>query len=104
MRPRGRTHPGPGSRPSRYPGTFLLAFREVLEEMSWQALSWRGHQVECVDPQGRSQVVGLENLYRQVRREPREQWLTLIREFLHAATVGDAAQLLPDELATVADQ
>jgi hypothetical protein len=63
-----------------------------------------GQQVECVDPHGHSQVVGLENLYRQVRREPREQWPALIREFLHAASLGEAEQLLPAELATVADQ
>src|SRR4051794_30345444 len=77
-----RNHPGQGSPPPRYPGTFLLAFREGLATAKWQARRWLGTAVECVDAQGREQVVGLENLYRRARRQQRSAWPELIASFL----------------------
>jgi hypothetical protein len=101
---RGRTHPGPGSAPPRYPGSFLLAFREALAGLKWEVRRWMGHLVACADSQGKEKVVGLENLYRRARREPREAWPALIVEFLQVADTAAQNELLPADLASVADQ
>lgn len=101
--PQHRTHPGHGSGPSRYPGTFLLAFREALDRLNWQAKRWLGAAVECVDGQGREQVVGLENLFRRVRTEDRGDWPDLIAGFLTSVTTEQLDQP-PASLADVADR
>jgi hypothetical protein len=96
-----RHHPGLGSPPPRYPGTFLLALREGLATAGWQVRRWLGSAVECVDAQGREQVVGLENLYRRARREERSGWPELIAGFLgsvHAEQFDKPPQAL-DEVA-----
>jgi hypothetical protein len=98
---RGRSNPGLGSGPPRFPGTFILSFREAAAGLSWQIRRWLGEAVECLDPAGKERTVGLENLYRQARRVPREEWPALIREFLTAAS-GDVD--LPADLGQVADQ
>ena len=84
MYPRSRSHPGHGSTPPRYPGSFLAAVRAALEEMKWQARKWLGSAVECVDADGHEQVLGLENLYRRLRREDRARWPTLVVEMLRS--------------------
>src|SRR5262249_29611959 len=98
-----RSDPGQGSGPPKYPGTFLLAFREALEGMNWKATRWLGSAVECVDPDGREQVVGLENLYRRARREDRARWPELITGFLKSV---DLQQFVdpPKDLAEVAER
>lgn len=98
-----RTNPGHGSGTPRYPGSFLLAFREAIAGLNWTVQRWRGIAVDCLDAQGREQVVGLENLYRRARRQPREEWLTLVTEFLNHATISDRPEDLPEDLASVAD-
>jgi hypothetical protein len=99
-----RSNPGQGSGPPQYPGTFLLAFREALAALNWQASRWLGHSVVCRTADGHEHTVGLDNLYRRARQVPRADWPTLITEFLR--TVGtiipDAA--LPESLAAVADR
>jgi hypothetical protein len=98
-----RSHPGNGSPPPRYPGTFLLAFREAVAGLNWQVRRWLGNAVECVDSAGHEQVVGLENLYRRARREDRASWPGLIAGFLgsvHAEQVDNP----PEDLAAVADR
>jgi hypothetical protein len=98
-----RSHPGFGNGPPRYPGTFLLAFREAVAELGWQIRRWLGTAVECVDAEGREQVVGLENLFRRARRQERTDWPELIAEFLRTgqeAPIDDP----PADLAEVADQ
>jgi hypothetical protein len=76
-----RNNPGQNS-PSRYPGTFLLALKEALAQMQWQPQRWLGMAVACVDQNGHEQVLGLENLYRRLRREDRGEWPRLIAEML----------------------
>src|SRR5947209_3925318 len=104
MSSHGRSDPGQGSGPPRYPGTFLLAFREAVAARNWQVKRWRGQMVECVDAEGHDHVLGLENLYRRARREERVEWPTLIREFLDTVDDAEVAEGLPTELAAVADQ
>ncbi|GEM_PF-1030482 len=84
MYPRARSFPGQGSAPPRYPGSFLLALRAALAEVNWQARRWLGVAVECVDADGHEQVLGLENLYRRLRREDRATWPALIVEMLRS--------------------
>jgi hypothetical protein len=98
-----RSHPGYGNGPPRYPGTFLLAFRQAIAELGWQTKRWLGVAVECVDADGRQQVVGLENLYRRARRQERVDWPEMIAEVLRTgleAPIDDP----PTDLAEVADQ
>lgn len=103
MSPRGRSHPGTGSAPPRYPGSFLLAFREAAASLNWQTRRWLGPLVECVDAEGHSRVVGLENLYRRARRVDRAEWPALAAEFLRSVTgLDDAA--VPHDLAAVAER
>ncbi len=104
MEPRRRSDPGFGSGPPRYPGTFLLAFREALAEMHWQAKRWMGDAVECVDENGSTRVVGLENLYRRVRGSERGEWPVVITEFLRTALGAEADVNLPTDLNAVAAQ
>jgi len=84
MDQRTRSNPGTLSPSPRYPGTFLLALRAALAEMQWQPRRWLGMAVECVDAQGRDQMLGLENLYRRLRREDRSKWPALIVEMLRS--------------------
>jgi hypothetical protein len=101
--PYRRTHPGQGSGPPRYPGTFLLAFREALAKLGWQARRWLGPAVECSDAQGREQVVGLENLFRRVRSEDRSTWPDLIAGFL-SSVASEQIDNPPSDLDAVADR
>jgi hypothetical protein len=98
-----RSDPGQGSGPPRYPGTFLLAFREALEALNWKIQRWLGPAVECVDPEGREQVIGLENLYRRARREERALWPELIARFLQSVDLEQFADP-PENLAEVAER
>jgi hypothetical protein len=104
MEPHSRSDPGHGSGPPRYPGTFLLAFREALAGLNWQARRWRGHVVDCSDAEGREHTVGLENLYRRARRGERAEWPALISEFLRSVLSTEVNEDLPTNLAAVADQ
>jgi hypothetical protein len=101
--PRGRSNPGSGSGPPKYPGTFLLAFREAVAAAGWQVRRWLGRSVECADADGHERVVGLENLYRRARRADRAEWPALIAEFLCVAA-GSGDESLPPDLAGAADQ
>jgi hypothetical protein len=103
MNGRSRSHPGQGSPPPRYPGSFLLALREALAALGWQVRRWLGNAVECVDGEGREQVVGLENLYRRARREDRAGWPELIAGFLRSVH-GEQFENPPQDLAEVADR
>jgi hypothetical protein len=97
-----RSDPGTGSGPPRYPGTFLLAFREAIAELNWEVRRWKGHLVECVDAEGNERIVGLENLYRRARQIDRAEWPALAAEFLR--TAGNIDDTLPEDLACVAEQ
>jgi hypothetical protein len=99
-----RTNPGHGSKPPRYPGTFLLAFREALAKLKWEIRRWLGDAVECVDAEGHEQVVGLENLYRRARQSQRGDWPALIVDFLQQAAAPEQPQERPADLASIADQ
>src|SRR5438046_1182150 len=98
MPPRGRNDPGSGSGPSRYPGTFHLAFREAAAGLNWQVVSWRGDMVICTDADGREHVVGVENLYRRARLEPRAEWAGLITGFLNTVLAAARADNIPTDL------
>ncbi|MBI1832909.1 MAG: hypothetical protein HYR84_15830 [Planctomycetes bacterium] len=102
MAPPGNRNPGSGFGGPRYPGTFLLALREALAKLNWQPVAWKGGSVECVDAAGLSQQIGLENMYRRLRREPRERWPELLAEILGSITPDVANP--PDDLNGVADR
>lgn len=99
-----RSNPGVGSRPPKYPGTFLLALREAAAGMNWQVGRWKGLLVECTDQDGRTHTVGLDNLYRRARQTPREQWPALIADFLKIIATADNGEGMPTDLTAVADQ
>jgi hypothetical protein len=98
-----RGDPGYGSGPQRYPGTFLLAFREAAQALDWKITRWLGAAVACQDGGGREHVVGLENLYRRARREERASWPELITAFLGMVD-REQYQEPPKALAEVAEQ
>jgi hypothetical protein len=98
-----RGDPGYGSGPQRYPGTFLLAFREAAAGLDWKITRWLGTAVECQDAGGREHVVGLENLYRRARREDRSSWPELITTFLGMVD-HEQYQEPPKALAEVAER
>lgn len=97
-----QNNPGYGFGGPRYPGTFLLALREALARLNWQATLWKAGAVECTDPQGIAQHIGMENLYRRLRREPRDRWAELLVDLL-GSVPGEAAKP-PEDLHDVADQ
>jgi hypothetical protein len=99
-----RSDPGQGSGPPRYPGTFLLALREAVAGLGWQVRRWLGDTVECLDAEGREHVVGLENVFRRARRLQRDEWPTLITEFLTSVQVAELADNQPTDLAAVAER
>jgi hypothetical protein len=98
-----RSDPGHGSGPQRYPGSFLLAFREAIAALDWKVVRWLGGAVECSDAGGREHVVGLENLYRRARREERASWPELISTFLQMVDQEQYHEP-PKALADVADR
>jgi hypothetical protein len=100
----GRTNPESGSEKSRYPGTFLLAFREAAASAGWQIERWQGDAVACKDANGESLVVGLENLFRRLRRQERTEWPKLIVEFLSKVHVSGQISEMERDLAEVADR
>jgi hypothetical protein len=99
-----RGNPGVSSGPPRYPGTFLLALREALANLNWEARRWLGDAVVCVDTEGEEHIVGLENLYRRARREERGQWPALIGDFLKRVREAEKARPTDVELTAVADR
>lgn len=104
MEPRRRSDPGFGSGPPRYPGTFLLAFREAAASVNMKIRRWLGHSVECTDAEGREQTVGLENLYRRARQVERSEWPALIAGFLRSVDLGSLEGQLGAELGAVSEQ
>jgi hypothetical protein len=72
--------------------------------MNWRVRRWLGHLVECSDERGVEQLVGLENLFRRVRREERERWPALIGEFLTTVGSAEPGTLLPSDLESAAEQ
>jgi hypothetical protein len=102
MSPSDTTNPGSGSGKSRYSGTFLLALREALATLGWQAVAWKTSSVECTDANGQTQQIGLENMYRRLRHEPRANWPNLLAELL--GSVPPEAAAPPDNLREVADR
>jgi hypothetical protein len=81
-----------------------LAFREAITKAKWQVRRWLGPVAECVDEKGREQVIGLENLFRRLRREKREQWPMLMMDFLGAVSAAEPGTSLPSDLASAAEQ
>jgi hypothetical protein len=99
-----RSDPGSGGGRPRYPGSFLLAFREAVAELNWQVRRWLGNAVECIDENGQEQTIGLENLYRRARREPRELWPAFIADFLRRINAAGQADRPPEELVATAER
>lgn len=105
MAARDRSDPGHSSgMPARYPGTFMLAFREATIGLNWKILRWLGDAVECADADGEPHTVGLENLYRRARREERSRWPDLIRDFLTRVRAAESAADPNTDLDAVADR
>lgn len=80
----------------------MLALREAIGKLGWQPQTWKGTSVACIDADGSPREIGLENLYRRLRREPRERWPDLLAELL--GSVPAEATVLPDDLNQVAEQ
>ena len=99
-----RSNPGQGSGPQQYPGTFLLAFREALAGLGWEPVRWLGHSVVCRTAGGEEHTVGLDNLYRRARQEPRDQWPALIGGFLQTVASITPDDVVPADLAAAAGQ
>ncbi|MBI2804046.1 MAG: hypothetical protein HYX68_03580 [Planctomycetes bacterium] len=97
-----RTNPAQGLAGPRYPGTFLLALREALAGLAIEARAWKHSSVVCVDAHGLEQEIGLENLYRRLRREPRASWPGLLKSILGSVPADAADQ--PKDLHEVADR
>lgn len=104
MRIGRRSDPGVGFGQPRYPGSFLLAFREAAAEIGWQVQRLIQDVAHCVDAEGKVHVVGLENLYRRARRTPRSDWPQLVAEFLQTVRAAEQTEHLPADLASVAEQ
>jgi hypothetical protein len=104
--PHGRTDPGSGFGPPRYPGAFLLALREGAAGLGWQVRQVRGVHATCTDAGGRDYVVGLDNLFRRARQSgSREGWPALIAEFLKTVAGIDQPEMaIPKDLHGVAEQ
>src|SRR5208337_3786005 len=97
----GHSNPGQGFG-ARYPGTFMLALREAIAKLGWQAQTWKGSSVACIDAAGEPREIGLENLYRRLRREPRERWPEMLADLLGSVAAEVATP--PDDLNEVAAQ
>src|SRR5262245_33900703 len=105
MVPRSRRNdPGQGTGPSRYPGTFQLAFREAVNLVGWQLRSWRGDRVNCTNADGKDYNIGVDNLYRRVRLEDRSEWPGLIVDFFQGIKAAELTDGMPAHLADVTDQ
>jgi hypothetical protein len=102
MARRDRYNPGWGFGGPRYPGTFMLALQEALTKLCWQSRRWLPAAVECIDTEGREQLLGLENLYRRVRSQERLGWPELLAELL--GSVPFDALEPPADLNEVADR
>lgn len=98
----GDSNPGSGFGGPRYPGTFLLALREAIARLNWTPTTWKPGSVECVDAAGKSQHIGMENMFRRLKREPREKWAELIVDVL--GSVPPEAATPPENLHDVADR
>ena len=62
MASHGDDNPGSGFGGPRYPGTFLLALREAIAKLKWQATMWRPNVVECVDADGWQWAPGFDRV------------------------------------------
>ena len=98
----GDSNPGSGFGGPRYPGTFLLALREAIARLNWTPTLWKPGSVECLDVAGKSQHIGMDNMYRRLKREPREKWADLLVEVL--GCVPPDVSTPPDDLSDVADR
>lgn len=101
---RGRNNPGIGFGRARYPGAFLLVFREAIAQLGWELRRFHRDLAECRDADGKEYCIGLENLYRRARRTPREEWPQLFNEFLQTIAVAEQSENLPESLDDVAGQ
>jgi hypothetical protein len=99
---RGRGNPGLGSGPPKYPGSFLLAFREAAAALGWQLRRLAHDVAHCTDAEGEERTVGLENLYRRAKRTPRDEWPELIADFLRTINAAED-EAPPDDLQTAAE-
>jgi hypothetical protein len=86
----GDSNPGSGFGGPRYPGTFLLALREAIAKLNWTPTVWKPGSVECLDATGKSQHIGMDNMYRRLKHEPRERWPELLLDVL-SSVPPDAA-------------
>jgi hypothetical protein len=98
----GNSNPGSGYGGPRYPGTFLLALREAIVRLNWTPAVWKPGSVECLDSAGKSQHIGMDNMYRRLKQEPRDKWADLLVEVL--ASVPPEAATPPQDLNEVADR
>ncbi len=96
MQSRSRSDPGFGFGPPRYPGTFLLAFRQALAGLHWQARRWLGHAVTVelhVTVAGALTVIQGHAIGEEVRAELLEHIPRLTDVIVHA----DPEEAFPNE-------
>jgi hypothetical protein len=82
----------------------LLAFREAAASLGWTIDRLQPDSVACTDSAGEALTVGLENLYRRVRREDRAAWPSLIADFLRKVAISGKPTDLDRDLSEVADR
>lgn len=103
MRKSNRSDPDFGGGP-RYPGSFLVALRQAVADLGWKVKRSLGDTLECLDAEGHERTIGLENLYRRLRREGREQWPAYVANYLGRLFEATAEEALPDDLNAAADR
>lgn len=101
---RDRNDPGAGSTRARYPGGFLLAFREQAGKLGWTLERLELDVAVCIDEDGAPHCIGLENLYRQARHIDRGEWPELIAGFLGTIQGAEHDHNMPADLAEVAER
>jgi hypothetical protein len=76
----------------------------AVESLGWRVGRWAGDIVECLDAEGESRTVGLENLYRRARAADRAAWPEVIADFLHALATTTQDAVEPSDLNAVAER
>lgn len=104
MGPRQRTHPGTGSGPLRFPGTFVLAFREAAVGAGWQVQRWYGPLAVCADGHGHARFLDAEALFERLRRVERTDWPGLLSVFFRTVLATEMFRPLSCDLGSAADR
>jgi hypothetical protein len=98
-----RSDPGSGA-PTRYPGSFFLAFREAALGLGLTAVKWLGDGVVIRDKERQESTVGLDNVFRRCKQHDRTEWVNIIRDFLEHVGPSHDEKEAPEDLNAVAER